>query len=94
MLERYFFPVFPVLIILMFLKKRYFWGAIIINLMYFINLIWAFYRRTNGIIDNLFSDNNFLFIRLTSLVVVSFTVFLYLNIYPDIKGIFGRNQDN
>ncbi len=71
MLERYFFPTFPFLVILSFINRNFWRYALIINIILFLNLIWAFYRRSVGFIDHTFTDYNFFLIRFFSLLNVS-----------------------
>lgn len=72
MLERYFFPSFIPLVILIFSRPSLLIYGLIINLSVFLNMIWAFFRRTKGEINDFFTDNDFLVIRfLSSLVTTS-----------------------
>ena len=66
MLERYFFPIIAPLTLIMALESKVLLYGVIINLILFLNLIWSFYRRATGPIDHLFSDYNFLLIRVLS----------------------------
>ena len=72
MLERYFFPSFIPMIILIFSQPRLLTYGLIINMSLFMNIVWAFFRRTKGEINDFFTENNFLVIRiLSSLVALS-----------------------
>ncbi len=70
MLERYFFSAFPPLVILLFTKPKLAFYLILINITLFLNLIWAFYRRTSDEIGRPFTNNGFLVIKILSLVNV------------------------
>jgi Gpi18-like mannosyltransferase len=71
MLERYFFPGFVPMIILMFARPKLFWGLTLMNLIFFANIVWSFYRRTSDEIGRFFVANNFLVIRILSAVGVT-----------------------
>ena len=71
MLERYFFPSFIPMIILMFSHPRSFIYGLVINIVVFLNIVWAFFRRSSDEIGNIFTDNNFLIIRLLSVTVLT-----------------------
>lgn len=74
MLERYFFPGLTPLIIIMFTDFKTLIYGIIMNLILMANIIWAFYRRGSDEIDHPFTGNNFLLIRVLSIIIVySFT---------------------
>lgn len=75
MLERYFFPAFAPLIILMVVKPKLLIGLVIMNIILFANLIWSFYRRGSDEIDHPFTNNNFLLIRVLSTVQTSIYLF-------------------
>ncbi len=76
MLERYIFIAFPAMVMLMFIdKKVVFWG-IVMNVVIFLNLIWAFYRRSTVEIVSLFSAYNLLVIRALSLANVTSWVYM------------------
>lgn len=66
MLERYFFPALAPLIILSFAKPRMFLKMALMNLIFFANVIWAFYRRRFDEVDHPFTNYNFLLIRVLS----------------------------
>ncbi len=70
MLERYFFPGFAPLVIIMFTDFKTLVYGIIMNLVLMANVIWAFYRRGLDEIDHPFTGNNFLLIRVLSVVIV------------------------
>ena len=77
MLERYFFAAFAPMIVIMFVSVETLVYATLMNLVVFANLIWAFYRRWFDEIDNPFTSNNFLLIRVLSTVnVLSFFVLI------------------
>lgn len=71
MLERYFFAAFPALVVLMFTDTKKMSWAIIMNLLLFANLVWAFYRRSVGSVDAIFVSKNFLLVKLTSLLLIA-----------------------
>lgn len=75
MLERYFFPAFAPLVILMVVRPKLLIGLIIMNIILFANLIWAFYRRRSDEIDHPFTNNNFFVIRVLSVVQTSIYLF-------------------
>ncbi len=71
-LERYFFAAFTPLVILIFARPKLTFYLVTMNIILFLNLIWAFYRRTSNEIDHPFTNNNFFLMRILSLVVTSF----------------------
>lgn len=87
MLDRYFFSALPFIVVISSLSKRYFWVAVFCNIVFFANLIWAYYRRSVGIIDHTFSDNNFLVLRVFSLAVVVLWFYLSWNVWKKILGL-------
>lgn len=70
MLERYFFPGFTPLIIIMFTDFTILIDGIVMNLILMANIIWSFYRRGSDEIDHPFTGNNFLLIRVLSVLIV------------------------
>ena len=88
MLERYFFPGLTPLIILMFARPRLLWGLILMNLIFFANIIWSFYRRTSDEIGKPFVTNNFLVIRSLSFISVA----IYLSSLKVIQFMRGRSN--
>ena len=77
MLERYFFPAFVPMIIVMFTKPKAFIWGVLINIVVFANLVFAFFRRSMDEIANPFTNNNFLLMKALSAVnVASFLLFL------------------
>ena len=74
MLERYFFASFAPMIIIAAVKPRKFLLVLVLNLILFANLTWAFYRRSVGVIGHLFADNNFILTRILSIVIVAFYI--------------------
>jgi hypothetical protein len=70
MLERYFFVGFVPLVVLLFSRPKMLLWGIAINAVFFLNLIWAFFRRKYDEIDKLFTANSFLSIRILSLVLI------------------------
>ena len=91
MLERYFFPAFPFLVILIFIWQKIPIYLIGINIILFLNLIWAFFRRSVGVIDHLFSDYDFLFIRLLSFANIIFWYFSIKNLLSG-KIVYGSRK--
>jgi Gpi18-like mannosyltransferase len=71
MLERYFFAGFVPMIIVMFVDIKTFFYGLIINLIFMANLLWSFYRRGSDEIDHPFTNNNFLLIKILSVIVVA-----------------------
>lgn len=67
MLERYFFASFAPIVILLFTKPKILVYILLINIVIFANLIFAFFRRSSDEIGRPFTDHNFLLIRLLSL---------------------------
>src|SRR6185436_294335 len=80
-LERYFFAAFAPLIILVFAKPKLSFYLILMNIILFLNLIWAFYRRTSDEIDHVFTDNNFLVIRILSIL----NIFSFLKVVRKVR---------
>jgi len=77
MLERYFFSGFIPMIIIIVTQPRLLIYGFLMNLVALANLIFSFFRRTVGVIADLFSANNFLFIKLLSLVnIINYFVIL------------------
>ncbi len=77
MLERYFFPGLAPLVVIMMVAPKTFVKGVLLNIILFANIIWAFYRRGSDEIDHPFTGNNFLLIRVLSLVnVVSFVLII------------------
>ena len=70
MLERYFFPGLVPLVIIMFTNFKTLVYGIVMNLIFLANIIWAFYRRGSDEIDHPFTNNNFLLIRMLSVLIV------------------------
>lgn len=70
MLERYSFVAFVPLIIIMFSKPKILIPMIIINVIIFLNLFFAFFRRNSDEIGHPFTDHNFLVIRILSLTLI------------------------
>lgn len=69
-LERYLFVGFVPLVILIASDTRMVVWGLVINVVFFGNLLWAFFRRNIGPIDHFFTTNNFLIMRLASLFEV------------------------
>ena len=78
MLERYFFQSFAPLIVLMFSSPGALVYALVINIAVFANIFYAFFRRSWGSLSDIFVANNFLFVRLISLINLA-SWFLILN---------------
>lgn len=70
MLERYFFPALAPMIIIMVARPKLLFTSILLNLVFLLNIIYAFYRPGSDEIGRPFVNNNFLLIRLLSLVAV------------------------
>ena len=68
MLERYFFAAFVPLIMLAILKPKIFKYMILINIAVFANLFFSFFRRKYEFIADVFHANNYLLIRIFSLI--------------------------
>lgn len=69
MLERYFFPAFLASILLIFLTPKYFAKPLILqNIIWFLNMYYAYFQRESGFIKTIFEGNNNLLIRLISLL--------------------------
>lgn len=85
MLERYFFPAFLSSLIIMVIYWHKFGKLMLIQqLIWFLNLIYAYYHRDIEIISHVFKSNNFILIRLLSLysLVIFFFItkkYFYLN---------------
>lgn len=77
MLDRYFIPAFLASIVIAIIYwKKFGWLMIVQQIIWITNLIYAYYYRVNEPINHLFRDNNFLVIRLISLI--SILVFICL----------------
>ncbi len=85
MLERYFFPAFAGMMILLVTERNILGRMILINLTLFANMIWSFYRRGSDELDHLFTNYNFFLIRALSAV----NVIGYLSV---IKYLSGRGR--
>lgn len=70
MLERYFYPALGPMIILAFAKPKLLLQLVVMNIIFFLNIIYSFYRRGDDFVYHLFIDNNFLIIRILSLIQV------------------------
>ncbi len=70
MLERYIFIAFPALVVLMFVDKGIIFWGLVLNLVMFVNMFWAFYRRSSAEIVIIFSYANSTIVRLLSLANV------------------------
>jgi len=68
MLERYFFQSFVPMIVLMFVSPGLIVYGLLINAAVFMNVFYAFFRRTWGSLADNFGANGFLLVRLFSLV--------------------------
>jgi Gpi18-like mannosyltransferase len=79
MLERYFFAGFVPLIILTFTDIRIFIYSLTINLSVLMNLLYSFFRRKYGVVADVFTANNYLFIRGFSFVNVFSWVMIMKN---------------
>jgi len=86
MLDRYFVPaLLSSIIISIIYWKKFGWLMIFQQIIWFLNLIYAYYYRVNDPINHLFRDNNFLLIRLVSLASIFIfykVVRSYLFSYP------------
>ena len=76
MLERYFYAAFPVIVIILAVNSKKFLPLIVINIILFANLVWAFYRRGSDELDHPFTDNNFFLIRVLSVTIVFCYLFI------------------
>lgn len=83
MLERYFFPaIIPFAILAVKNKKLlllYFTFTITLGL----NVIWALFRRSNGNINDIFTDHNFLLIKIISICNVLGFIVMYKTLFAD-----------
>lgn len=66
MLERYFFPAFVPMIVLMFVRPKLFFMGLLINLAVFANISYAFFRRSKDGLTELFATLDFLPIKVLS----------------------------
>ncbi len=67
MLERYFFPALLASILIMVLYWKKFGRLMLLQqLIWFLNLIYAYYHRQSEFISYVFKENNFIFVRLLS----------------------------
>ncbi len=68
MLDRYFMPAFlSSVVISVIYWKKFGWLMILQQIIWFLNLVYAYYYRSNDLINHLFRDNQFLLVRLLSL---------------------------
>lgn len=81
MLERYFYPGFAPLIILAFSKPKILAGLVLANLILIANAVYSFYRRSSDEIGRPFVNNNFLVIRILSVLQVINYFYLNKKIY-------------
>ena len=82
MLERYFFPSFVPMIILMFVSPGVLLMGIVINLSVFVNIFYSFFRRNLGFLADAFEANNFLLVRVFSLInLASWTLIIKRLVY-------------
>lgn len=81
MLERYFFPGFAALFILLATRPNFFWRVLLMNLILALNILYSFYRRGSDEIGRPFVNNNFIVIRILSLV----QTFLFLSLSGSLK---------
>lgn len=80
MLDRYFIPGLTASIILSVIVSTRRPLFLLQNILYFLNLIYAYYYRDHHLINHFFRDHNFLFIRLLSFLNLS-TYFLLFQKY-------------
>ena len=66
MLERYFFPAFVPMIVLIFVRPKLFFMGLLINLAVFANISYAFFRRSKDGLTELFATLDFLPIKVLS----------------------------
>lgn len=71
MLERYFFPGFVPMVILMFADIKLLKWGIILNIAVFVNIFYALFRRKFDAMATLFNTNDFLLVRSASIVNVA-----------------------
>ncbi len=89
MLERYFIPAFlSAVVITVIYWKRFGWLMVLQQIIWFINLIYAYYYRVNESINHLFRDNYFLLIRLFSLA----NIFIFIRLFQRYKKYFSINK--
>ncbi len=81
MLERYFFPGFAALFVLLATRPNFFWRVLLMNLILALNILYSFYRRGSDEIGRPFVNNNFIVIRILSLV----QTFLFLSLAGSLK---------
>jgi Gpi18-like mannosyltransferase len=86
MLERYFYAGFPAMVVILSVNWKKFTTLIFINLILFINLFWAFYRRGSDEIDRPLTNNNFAMIRMLSFLITAG----YLTAVSTLKKISSR----
>lgn len=68
MLERYFFAAFVPLIVIALIYPKNFKYFILINIAVFANIVFAFFRRKYGFVADFFYANNYLWVRIFSLI--------------------------
>ncbi len=83
MLERYFFPAVIPFAILAVNNRKLLILYIVFALTLGLNVIWALFRRKYGILDDIFTKNNFLLIRIISLYNVAGFIMLIRTLFKD-----------
>lgn len=82
-LERYFFPAIIPFATLAVVNKKYLVLFLSLTLTFSLNIIWALFRRHFGVLDHVFTDNNFLLIKVISIYNLIGFYFLLRLILPD-----------
>jgi len=82
-LERYFFPAIIPFAAIAVVRRKTFIIYLLLSLSFSLNIVWALFRRQYGELDHLFTDSNFLLIRIFSLFNVLAFIFLFGLLFKD-----------
>lgn len=88
MLERYFFPAFLASILLIFLIPKYLaWPLVLQNILWLLNMYYAYFQRESGVIKTFFEGKNNLMIRILSLlsIINFYLIYRYFRKYSATK---------
>ena len=89
MLDRYFMPAFISSVVISIIYwKKYGWLMVLQQVIWLVNLIYAYYYRTNEPINNLFRAYNFLVIRLISFI----NIFVFISLFQRYQKYLSINK--
>ncbi len=83
MLERYFFPAVIPFAVLAVKNRKLLYLYLSFTLTLSLNIVWALFRRTNGYVNDIFSTNNFLLIKIISLHNIVGFILIYKILFTD-----------